>query len=315
MSDLTLSVVVTTYNRAPILEKALRALLNQESTEPYEIVVIDDGSTDGTPELVRGLQADHSHLRYVAQSNQGRAIARNTGIREARGEFLCYVDSDVVVVPGFVRAHVEAHREARRMNPAREVFVQGLSVNVDDFDHLTDAKVPPFDPSRAFFDTKNVSIRRSLLEQVGGFDTGFVEYGWEDLELGIRLKAVGVGIVRSRRALGYHYHPRFTVQDLPRLRRIEEERGRMAARFLHMHPTLDVRLMTQETPLHDVLNFIATWGGIWNERTLRPALTVVERLGWYGFAAQWAQIVLNQYNLVELKRARRAHRRALGNNT
>ncbi|HEY9854671.1 MAG TPA: glycosyltransferase [Stenomitos sp.] len=315
MSDFTLSVVVTTYNRAPILEKALRALLNQDTTESHEIVVIDDGSTDRTPELVRGLQADHPHLRYVPQPNQGRAVARNTGIREARGEFLCYVDSDVVVVPGFVRGHLEAHRNARRTDAAREVFVQGLSVNVDDFEHLTEAKVPPFDPSRAFFDTKNVSIRRSLLEQVGGFDTGFVEYGWEDLELGTRLKQIGVGIVRSKEALGFHYHPRFTVADLPRLKRIEEERGRMAARFLQMHPTLDVRLMTQETPLHDVLNFIATWGGLWNERTLRPALTVVERMGWYGFAAQWAQIVLNQYNLIELKKARRAQRRPLGNNT
>lgn len=90
----------------------------------------------------------------------------------------------------------------------------------------------------------------------------------------------------------------------------------MAARFLQMHPTLDVRLMTQETPLHDVLNALATWGGLWNERTLAPALAVVERLGWHGFAAQWAQIVLNQYNLIELKRARRAQRRApAGNNT
>lgn len=315
MSDPTISVVVTTYNRAPILAKALAALLNQDTVDPHEIVVIDDGSTDETPALVQGLQATHAHLRYVPQPNQGRAVARNTGIREARGEYFCYVDSDVVVVPGFIRAHLEAHRAARRAHPEREVFVQGLSVNVDDFERLTEAKVPPFDPSRAFFDTKNVSLRRAILEQVGGFDTGFVEYGWEDLELGVRLKQMGVGIVRSREALGFHFHPRFTVADLPRLRRIEEERGRMAARFLQMHPTLDVKLMTQETPLHDVLNVIATWGGIWNERTLRPALALIERLGWHGFAAQWAQIVLNQYNLVELKRARRAQRVPSGNNT
>lgn len=315
MSAPILSVVVTTYNRAPILAKALAALLDQDATEPFEIVVLDDGSTDATPELLAGLQAEHAHLRYVRQENQGRAIARNAGIGAARGEYLCYVDSDVVVVRGFVRAHLEAHRAARRADPAREVFVQGLSVNVDDFERLKEARVPPFDPSRAFFDTKNVSLRRAVLESLGGFDTGFVEYGWEDLELGVRLKGRGVGIVRSREALGYHYHPRFTVRDLPRLRRIEEERGRMAARFLRLHPTLDVKLMTQETPLHDVLNFVATWGGLWNERTLGPALAVVERLGWYGFAAQWAQIVLNQYNLLELKRARRAQRQGAGNNT
>jgi glycosyltransferase involved in cell wall biosynthesis len=300
-----LSVVVTTYNRVEILEKALVALLDQRTDEAYEVLVVDDGSTDATPALIEALQADHPHLRCVAQPNQGRARARNTGIREAKGEFLCYVDSDVVVVPTFVQAHLDAHRAAQAKRPGGEVFVQGHSVNVDDFDRLTEARVPPFDPSRAFFDTKNVSIRRRILEAAGGFDTGFVEYGWEDLELGVRLKAMGVGIVRSNEALGFHYHPAFSVADLPKLRRIEEERGRMAARFLAMHPTLDVRLMTQDTWFHAGLNTILTWGGLLNERTLRPVFEGLERAGHRGFAAQLAQIVLNQYNIRELRAALR----------
>lgn len=305
MSIPLLSVVVTTYNRAPILEKALRALLDQRASLDYEVLVVDDGSTDSTPELIRAMQQDHSRLRCVAQPNQGRARARNTGIREARGEYLCYVDSDVVVVPTFVQAHMAAHRVAREKRPGREVFVQGHSVNVDDFERLTEAKIPPFDPSRAFFDTKNVSIRRALLEAVGGFDTGFVEYGWEDLELGVRLKVKGVGIVRSNKALGFHYHPAFTVADLPKLRRIEEERGRMAARFLAMHPTLDVRLMTQDTWFHAALNTVLTWGGALNERTMRPLFAGLERAGQQGIAAQLAQIILNQYNIRELRQALR----------
>lgn len=305
MSSPMLSVVVTTYNRAPILEKALRALLDQRTTFDYEVLVVDDGSTDTTPELLDALQQDHPRLRSVTQVNQGRARARNTGIREARGEYLCYVDSDVVVVPTFVQAHMDAHVAARDKRPGREVFVQGHSVNVDDFDRLTEAKVPPFDPSRAFFDTKNVSIRRAMLEEVGGFDTGFVEYGWEDLELGVRLKAKGVGIVRSNEALGFHYHPAFAVADLPKLRRIEEERGRMAARFLAMHPTLDVRLMTQDTWFHAGLNTVLTWGGLLNERTMRPVFAALEGAGLTGVAAQLAQIVLNQYNIRELRSALR----------
>lgn len=285
------------------MAKALRALLHQETTIPYEILVVDDGSTDETPRLLQSLQEAHERLRLYAQTNQGRAIARNAGIREARGEFLCYVDSDVVVVPSFVQAHADAHAAARKDRPQREVFVQGLSVNVSDFENVTAAKVPPIDPSRAFFDTKNVSIRRRLLEEVGGFDTGFVEYGWEDLELGVRLKSRGVEIMRSHDALGFHYHPAFTLADLPKLRRIEEERGRMAARFLRMHPTLGVKLMTQDTWFHEGLNFFLTWGGLLNERTMRPALCAMERAGWHDAAAAWTQILLNQYNLRELRAA------------
>ncbi|MNT81674.1 hypothetical protein D3C72_2212930 [compost metagenome] len=116
---------------------------------------------------------------------------------------------------------------------------------------------------------------------------------------------MGVGIVRSHEALGFHYHPAFTVADLPKLRRIEEERGRMAARFLAMHPTLDVRLMTQDTWFHVGLDAVLTWGGLLNERTLRPVLEGLERAGHRAFAGQLAQIVLNQYNLRSLRQALR----------
>ncbi len=304
-----LSVVVTTYNRAAILAKCLDALLHQEGDPSYEVLVVDDGSTDETPAMLDALMAEHARLRVYRQPNGGRASARNAGIREARGEYLCYVDSDVFVASGFVKAHLDAHAAFRPHGKvgaggqARDCFVQGLSVNIDRLEDAYQVKVPPFDPSRAFFDTKNVSLRRRWLSEVGGFDTGFVEYGWEDLELGVRLKEKGLTIVRSRDAYGFHFHPSFTVEDLPKLRRIEEERGRMAARFYHLRPTWEVRLMIQLTPLHDVLNAIATWCGLLNERNMRGVLAWLEGRGHAWWAGQWAQILLNQYNLRELHRA------------
>lgn len=302
-----LSVVVTTYNRAAILAKCLDALLHQEGDPSYEVLVVDDGSTDETPAMLDALMAEHARLRVYRQPNGGRASARNSGIREARGEYLCYVDSDVFVAPGFVKAHLDAHAAFQKRaagaphSKHRDCFVQGLSVNIDRLEDAYQVKV--FDPSRAFFDTKNVSLRRQWLSDVGGFDTGFVEYGWEDLELGVRLKEKGLTIVRARDAYGFHFHPSFTVEDLPKLRRIEEERGRMAARFYHLRPTWEVRLMIQLTPLHDVLNAIATWGGLLNERNMRGILAWLERRGHAWWAGQWAQILLNQYNLQELHRA------------
>lgn len=301
-----LSVVVTTYNRATILAKCLDALLHQDGNPSYEVLVVDDGSTDETPAMLDALMAEHPRLRVYRQPNGGRASARNSGIREARGEYLCYVDSDVFVAPGFVKAHLDAHAAFKPNGKHMDCFVQGLSVNIDALSDAYQVAVPPFDPSRAFFDTKNVSLRRRWLDEVGGFDTGFVEYGWEDLEIGVRLKEKGLTIVRSRDAYGFHFHPSFTVEDLPKLRRIEEERGRMAARFYRLRPTWEVRLMIQLTPLHDVLNVIATWGGLLNERNMRGVFAWLERRGHAWWAGQWAQIILNQYNLKELHRALRA---------
>ena len=303
----TLSVVVTTYNRAALLEQCLLRLLVHQTVAPDEVLVVDDGSTDDTPVMLTALMHDHPVLRVVRQDNAGRSIARNTGILEARGDILCYVDSDVLVVPGFVAGHRAVHAA----NRGSLVFAQGLTRNVPDVQTIAWDRVPSFDPSRAFFDTKNVSVAREALASLGGFDTGFVEYGWEDLEMGIRLKQLGYRMVRAREAFGFHIQPPFSVESLPRLRRVEEERGRMAARFLEKHPTLDVRLMTQDTPLHRVLNAIVTLGGRVDEHVVAPHLERLVRAGQVELAAQLAQLVLNQYNLRELQRAQ-AERSARG---
>lgn len=293
------SVVIATYNRAPILEKCLRSLFEQ-TFDDYEILVIDDGSTDETPRLLARMGESSQKLRWVRIENSGRSVARNLGIEEARGDYILFLDSDVVVTPRFLEIHMEAHRAFIASHPGGQAFCQGLSLNVHDFDHL-ERKPNLFDFSAAFFATNNVSIRRDFLQKVGGFDPEFVEYGWEDLELGLRLRAAGCRILRSRKAVGFHWHPAFTIDDLPRLKRIEEERGRTAVIFYRKFPTLEVRLMIQYTLLHRLLNFLVTWGGLLNERTMRPILGLVARFSPFA-AAQWAQIILNQYNLREMYR-------------
>jgi glycosyltransferase involved in cell wall biosynthesis len=294
-----LSVVIATYNRAAILEKTLRSLFVQ-TTQEFEILVVDDGSTDETPDLLKRLESEDPRLRHVRINNSGRSIARNVGIEEARGEYILFLDSDVVVVPTFVETHLAAHRRFLRRHPQGKAFCQGLSLNVDDFNQL-ERKPTMADFSAAYFATNNVSIPKKYLVDVGMFDSAFVEYGWEDLELGLRLKRYGCNILRSRKAIGYHYHPPFSIEDLPRLKRIEEERGRTAVLFYRKFPTLEVRLMIQLTPLHRFLNFLVTAGGLLNERTLRPQLEhLAKKNPW--LAAQWTQILLNQYNLSEMHR-------------
>ena len=94
------SVVIPTYNRKPILEKCLDALERQRVAGPldqYEVVVVDDGSTDGTPAWLRGDVERFPHVRLVEQQHGGPAEGRNRGVDQAKGDVIVFIDSDLVV--------------------------------------------------------------------------------------------------------------------------------------------------------------------------------------------------------------------------
>ena len=300
MTTPTLSVVICTYNRGPILEKCLRALVAQTLPgDRYEIVVVDDGSTDNTPERIEALKTTSPSWQYHYQENRGRSAARNVGIEIARGEIIVFIDSDVVVVPTFLETHLKRHEA----HSGEKVFVQGLAVNTDNFEDPAATPINATHFSAAFFATNNVSVPKRFLQEVGGFDENFTEYGWEDLELGLRLKHIGVDIVRAREAMGFHWHPAFTLADVPGMKRIEEERGRMAAYFYRKYPTLDVKLMIQLTPLHRALNWLVTLGGRADERKAEPLMRWLLERNQVFLAQQVAVLMLNQYNLEELHKA------------
>src|SRR2546422_700224 len=106
---LNLSVVVPTYNQADLLRESLRALVDQTlSEDPYEIVVVDDGSTDQTAAVLQEFGPPVKVVRFPA--NRGRSAARNAGIREARAPLIVLVDRDILVRPDFLDRHLRAHR-------------------------------------------------------------------------------------------------------------------------------------------------------------------------------------------------------------
>jgi len=107
-----LSIVVLTYNRRELLEDCLKSLLAQaDSGTPLEILVVDDGSTDGTRHLVLSLADSHPHLRYCPQPHRGIAAARNTGIRNASAGLIAIVADDYLLAPDYARTVVGFFRE------------------------------------------------------------------------------------------------------------------------------------------------------------------------------------------------------------
>lgn len=294
MRTLRLSVVVPTYNRSEVLRVCLASLARQTlSSDQFEVLVVDDGSTDDTESVVRSFQGALL-VRYLRQPhNRGRAAARNRGIREATGDVVVFVDSDVFPVPGFLAAHRSVHLASPRAVGRGPLLLTN---------HLDDPfGKPPLlpDPSPAFLDTANASVRREHLLAAGGFDEEFRHYGWEDADLGLRLRRMGLRRVYDRRALAYHYQPPATPESVPELLQKEEERARMAVRFLRKHPGLASRFLTQFTPLHFLAAFLLTAGGVVNERNLA---SVLRRLRSHRLAHLVARAALNRHYLAVLWR-------------
>jgi glycosyltransferase involved in cell wall biosynthesis len=296
-----ISVVIPTYNRKPILEKCLKALENQQFTpgqplQTYEVVLVDDGSTDGTVAAFKN-NPQYPHLRILEQSHQGPAAARNLGVQQAQGDTIIFIDSDLVVTESFLHCHATTLQSAYDRHSHRRFFTYGAVINTANFENPTQEPYKITDFSAAYFATGNVAIDRHWLEKVGLFDTQFQLYGWEDLELGVRLKKEGLTLIKCPAAVGYHWHPAFCLNQIPSLIDKEIERGRMGVLFYQKHPTWNVRLMIQMTPLHQVLWGLLSLGGRLNEKTLAPLLQWLIDRNQSQFALEIARIFLNWYNV------------------
>jgi glycosyltransferase involved in cell wall biosynthesis len=321
------SIVIPTYNRKPILEKCLQALEQQQfnptQVEGYEVVVVDDGSSDRTVGWLTASASAFPHVRLFQQDHQGPAAARNLGVEKASGDIIIFIDSDLVVTKTFLQAHADGLEEGRRQKakggtqkaedpspslpltpslppsstPPPPLFTYGRVINTCNFDDPTSEPYKITDFSAAYFATGNVAIARYWLEQAGLFDTRFQMYGWEDLELGVRLKNLGLTLVKCPAAVGYHWHPPFSLEQIPNLIDKEIQRGKMGVLFYQKHPTWEVRMMIQMTWIHRLLWGVLSLGGLLNERTMAPLLQWLIDRGKPQLALELARIFLNCYNV------------------
>lgn len=248
------SVIIPVYNRRDILKKTLLSFGDQTvSSGMFEVIVVDDGSTDGTGDMIAALNLGYP-LVYIYQPHRGIPVARNRAIREARGELIISVDSDMVVAPEFVEAHLSAHT-----TPG--LIVHGPVIYTNNLEDPRSERQKVTDFSAAFFATGNVSIAKKHLIDAGLFDEDFVEYGWEDLEFGRRLKALGLKAAKALDARGYHLKPAFSLDHLGALIEKERQRGHMAVVYYRKHPTLKVRMSTMISPVFFFLDGLCNLGG------------------------------------------------------
>ena len=296
-----ISVVVPTYNRLPILQKSITALekqkLTDEKIDGYEILLVDDGSTDRTLAWLAENKERLPHVKILQQEHQGAAAARNLGVQKARGDTIIFIDSDLVVTESFLQCHADALVKGEQDLKSDRLFTYGAVINTNNFEDPTSEPYKLTDFSAAYFATGNVAIARKWLIEAGLFDTEFQLYGWEDLELGVRLKKLNLKLIKCPEAMGYHWHPAFNLEQIPQAIEREIERGKMGIVFYNKHPTFDVRMMIQMTLLHRILWGILSVGGRLNEHTLKSVMQWLIDRDRPQLAEQVARIFLNWYNV------------------
>lgn len=236
-----LSIVIATKNRAAFLEHALRSLEAQIGAPSFEVIVVDNGSTDST-RAVADAAAERARIpvRYVYEERANRGRARNAGVRAAQGYLLLFCDDDVQAPPGWIAAHDAGHVTG-------DLVVSGPILNVASYQERPKPSLASF--SRAFFCTCNVSLPRYAFEAAGGFDEAFDLYGWEDTELGMRLRDNGMQRRFAWDAYIWHVKPpaENTLQvDAQKTM----EKARMAVRFVRKQPTQRARLAAGLHPVN-----------------------------------------------------------------
>jgi glycosyltransferase involved in cell wall biosynthesis len=232
------TLIVPTYNERDRLHGCLLSLKHQEldAADSFEVIVVDDGSVDGTGALVGHLRLDYD-LRYLHKprtERSCRSAARNLGLQHARGEVVIMVDGDQIIAPRFVAEHIRCHRDRPDLVVIgyRHYLAPGPVDLVSLAESFGLAALPPvaehderelvmavFSENLSnlasdwhFFYGCNVSVRREHLQAVGGFDEGFQWWGFEDVELGYRLKARGLTFAYQRYAELYHQFQRRSVE-------------------------------------------------------------------------------------------------------
>ena len=231
------SIIVPVFNRPAMLERAVASALEQ-TYRPIEIVIVDDGSTDDTPDAIAELERAHPEVRGVHRANGGPGAARETGRNAARGAYVQYLDSDDLLLPQKLEKQVRALQDDRDAGVAycrtrfRDRAGNDIACN---WKPLLDGEttiLPAFLRSRAW-ETVTPLYRASVLDAAGPWTTLRLE---EDWEYDCRVGALGVKLAFVPEVLAEHRdhgHGRLSAGDALDPARLRDRAAAHALMFEH----------------------------------------------------------------------------------
>jgi glycosyltransferase involved in cell wall biosynthesis len=200
-----ISVVVPAYNAERTIRECLDALVSQDYPGTYEIIVVDDGSKDTTPDIV----SEYPAVKLLRQANAGPAAARNRGAQAACGDIILFTDSDCVPEKDWMREMLAPLKDPSiagvkgiYRTKQRQIVARFVQLEYEDkYDYMRQSEYIDF------IDTYSAAFRRDIFLQAGGYDRTFPVACAEDVELSYRLSHQGHRMVLTPRAAVYHQHP------------------------------------------------------------------------------------------------------------
>ncbi len=230
-SNLLISVIIPTCNRALFISDAISSCRRQDYPN-VEIIVVDDGSTDNTEAIVRSLQSEDNRLVYIRQDNKGPAAARNNGLRQCNGEFVCFLDSDDYLEPWGISKRVEAFHSTKcrehnvgavfgdyfRLTSHGKIQPNTFLENADFFEKFKEytawendnligfnENIHELQPLYCVINTPTVMIRRQVVKKVGYFNEEFL--ACQDLDYFLRVsKATSVACLKHPPLANVRYY-------------------------------------------------------------------------------------------------------------
>jgi glycosyltransferase involved in cell wall biosynthesis len=265
--NLKVSVVIATFNRADIIPVTLRHLAEQTlHPSEFEVIMVDDGSTDNTEEVVQSIQKKIQYsLKYFKHPNKGICFTQNRGIRAARAPIVCLIADDIFFSPRALETCIESHE----LHPEPNVAIMGkvlqspelanISVFLKKWDpfkfrHLKKYSELPY----YLFWACNISFKKDFMLEHGMFSETLVTGGGnahEDVELGYRLSKHGLRILYNEKAFAEHHH----VQTLEQIIHKACLRGHSWAKFRRYVDEPEITVRYKVLSIHTLKDYIYTF--------------------------------------------------------
>lgn len=281
------SYVIPNYQGEKLLPACLDSVFSQKTGLDYEVIVVDDSSTDGSTELVAG---SYGQVRLIVNGrNQGCAASKNIGAAEARGEYIAFLDNDIELDPGWLEAMIKRFElEGSRLGIcASHILINGYTSLLNSTGGLINLLGYAWDRGIFGQDTDSYAlntrvmwacaaamiVRTSIFEEIGGFDSVY-EYLFDDVDLGWRMNILDYGVAYEPRAIAYHHQG--TVQGWKLIRRLYlYERNRLRNVLKNMEGRT-LAWIWRELTYHFLHRVQREWGN--SELTFAMKLSLIPRM-------------------------------------
>jgi len=234
-----ISVIIPTYNRKDMLEGCLKSIFSQDyNTKDYEVIVVDDASSDGTSSIVKIMAKKHKNLRLIRnRQNMGPAYSRNRGIKKSRGNIIAFTDDDCSVDNDWLRSIKITHK-----NFPQEYGIGGKIIGSEIKSPISRFRTFQIDYSLKknklgerhvrYIPTCNVSYKKSVFKKIGFFDETY-RYS-EDIDFNMRLEKIGRPICFNEDITVFHRYQR----TLKKFLNVSFSYGRFIPRIKKKYPKI-----------------------------------------------------------------------------